>query len=106
VTIRVLHLITRLPVGGAERLLVDIARGLDPQRFTSIACCIQDRGELAGELETHGIAVHSLERMRTKRFDWRAIGALASLMRDQRIDVVHCHLYHANLYAPGGSTRP
>jgi glycosyltransferase involved in cell wall biosynthesis len=98
VTIRVLHLITRLPVGGAERLLVDVARGLDPRRFTSIACCIQDRGELAGELEAHGIAVHSLDRMRTKRFDWRAIGKLARLMRDQRIDVVHSHLYHANLY--------
>ena len=96
--IRVLHLITRLPVGGAERLLVDIARGLDPQRFTSIACCIQDRGELAAELEASGIAVHSLERMRTRRFDWRAIGDLARLMREQRIDVVHSHLYHANLY--------
>lgn len=96
--LRVLHLITRLPVGGAERLLVDIARGLDPQRFTSVACCIQERGELAGELEASGIAVHSLERMRTKRFDWRAIGDLARLMREQRIDVVHSHLYHANLY--------
>ena len=96
--LRILHLITRLPVGGAERLLVDIARGLDPQRFTSIACCIQDRGELAAELEASGIAVHSLDRMRTKRFDWRAIGDLARLMREQRIDVVHSHLYHANLY--------
>ena len=96
--LRVLHLITRLPVGGAERLLVDIARGLDPQRFTSVACCIQDRGELAAELEASGIALHSLGRMRTKRFDWRAIGDLARLMREQRIDVVHSHLYHANLY--------
>jgi glycosyltransferase involved in cell wall biosynthesis len=98
VKLRVLHLITRLPVGGAERLLVDVVRGLDPARFESIVCCIQDRGELAVELEASGIAVHSLNRMRTKRFDWRAIGALAQLMRDQRIDVVHSHLYHANLY--------
>jgi glycosyltransferase involved in cell wall biosynthesis len=96
--LRVLHLITRLPVGGAERLLVDVARGLDPQRFTSVVCCIQERGELAAELEACGIAVHCLERMRTKRFDWRAIGDLGSLMREQRIDVVHSHLYHANLY--------
>lgn len=96
--LRVLHLITRLPVGGAERLLVDVVRGLDPARFESIVCCIQDRGELAAELEASGIAVHSLDRMRTKRFDWGAIGALVRLMRGQRIDVVHSHLYHANLY--------
>ena len=55
--IRVLHLITRLPVGGAERLLVDIARGLDPQRFTSVACCIQERGELAVEMAGNQIQV-------------------------------------------------
>ena len=93
-----LHLITRLPVGGAERLLVDIARGLDARRFTSIACCLQDRGELAAPLEAAGIAVHALGRMRTKRFDWGAVGALARLMREERIDIVHSHLYHANLY--------
>jgi glycosyltransferase involved in cell wall biosynthesis len=85
-------------VGGAERLLVDIARGLDPQRFTSIACCIQDRGELAAELEAAGVVVHCLDRMRTKRFDWGAVSALKRLLRSERIDVVHCHLYHANLY--------
>jgi glycosyltransferase involved in cell wall biosynthesis len=98
-SLRILHVITRLPVGGAERLLVDIARGLDGRRFTSIVCCIQDRGELAAELEAAGIAVFCLERMRGKRFDWRAIGELARLMREQRIDLVHSHLYHANLYA-------
>ena len=96
--LRILHLITRLPVGGAERLLVDVVRGLDRSRFESIVCCIQDRGELAAELEASGIAVHCLERMRSKRFDWRAVGDLARLMREQRIDVVHSHLYHANLY--------
>jgi len=96
--LRVLHLITRLPVGGAERMLVDIARGLDPRRFASIVCCIQDRGELAAQLDAAGIPVHALERMRSKRFDWGAIGALARLMRAERIDIVHSHLYHANLY--------
>jgi L-malate glycosyltransferase len=95
---RVLHLITRLPVGGAERMLIDIARGLNPQRFASIVCCIQDRGELAAQLDAAGIPVHALGRMRTKRFDWGAIRALVRLMREQRIDLVHSHLYHANLY--------
>lgn len=96
--LRVLHLITRLPVGGAERLLVDVVRGLDAQRFESVVCCIQEKGELAGELEAAGFTVHCLDGMRTKRFDWGAIGDLARLMRSQRIDVVHSHLYHANLY--------
>ena len=97
-TLRVLHLITRLPVGGAERLLVDVVRNLERSRFESLVCCIQDKGALAAELEAAGVAVHCLDRMRTKRFDWGAVSALKRLMQRERIDVVHCHLYHANLY--------
>jgi glycosyltransferase involved in cell wall biosynthesis len=98
VSLRVLHLITRLPVGGAERLLVDVVRGLDRARFESIVCCIQEKGAVAEELEAAGFAVFCLQRMQSKRFDLRAVRDLARLLREQRIDVMHSHLYHANLY--------
>lgn len=95
---RILHLITRLPVGGAERLIVDIVRGLDRARYEPLVCCIQARGELAAEVEQSGIRVLCLERMKSKRFDWRAVRDLTNLLREERIDLVHSHLYHANLY--------
>jgi len=95
---RILHLITRLPIGGAERLLVDVVRRLDPARFDSVVCCIQDKGALADELEGAGFTVHNLDRMQSKRFDWRAVRDLARLIRSERIALVHSHLYHANLY--------
>ena len=97
-TLRVLHLITRLPVGGAERLLVDVVRGLDRGRFESLVCCIQEKGPLAEELERFGVAVFCLDRMRSKRFDLQAVRDLVRLLRRERIDVMHSHLYHANLY--------
>ena len=95
---RILHLITRLPIGGAERLLVDVVRRLDPERFESVVCCIQAKGPLADELERAGIAVHCLNRMQSKRFDWRAVRDLVRLLRSERIGLLHSHLYHANLY--------
>lgn len=95
---RILHLITRLPIGGAERLLVDVVRRLDPMRYESAVCCIQARGELAAELERAGVPVFCLDRMQSKRFDWRAVADLARLLRRERISLVHSHLYHANLY--------
>jgi glycosyltransferase involved in cell wall biosynthesis len=95
---RILHLITRLPVGGAERMLVDVVRGLDPARYDSLVCCIQAKGELAADLEKSGTALVCLERMRSKRFDWRAVRELVRLLRAQRISLVHSHQYHANLY--------
>ena len=95
---RILHLITRLPVGGAEKVLVDVVRTLDPERYESLVCCIQAKGELAEELERSGFRVVCLERMRSRRFDWRAVQDLSRLCRTEGITLVHTHLYHANLY--------
>ncbi|MDP2834897.1 MAG: glycosyltransferase [Pseudomonadota bacterium] len=96
--IRLLHLITRLPIGGAERLLLGILRNLDGGQFESVVCCIQDRGELADEAEALGIPVISLGLMNHGGHDRQVVPALRRLMREQRIDLVHSHLYHANLY--------
>jgi glycosyltransferase involved in cell wall biosynthesis len=95
---RLLHLITRLPVGGAERLIADIVRKLDRGRYEPLVCCIQARGEIAAEIERSGVQVVCLERMKSRRFDWRAVGELARLLLRERIALVHSHLYHANLY--------
>lgn len=96
--IRILHLITRLPIGGAERLLIGVLRTLDPAHFESVVCCIMDRGELAVEVEALGIPLVSLGLMQKHGFDHKVAPALRRLMREQGIDVVHTHLYHANLY--------
>jgi glycosyltransferase involved in cell wall biosynthesis len=95
---RVLHLITRLPIGGAERMLLGVLRNLDATRFDSVVCCIQDRGELADEVESLGIPVQALGLMERGGFDRQVIPALRRLIREQRVEVVHSHLYHANLY--------
>lgn len=95
---RVLHLITQLPVGGAERVLVDVVRRLDRERFESLVCCIQAKGELAAEIDKLGVRSLCLGRMQSKRFDWRAVRDLVRLLREERIALVHSHLYHANLY--------
>lgn len=95
---RVLHLITRLPIGGAERMLLGVLRNLDATRFDSIVCCIQDRGELADEVESLGIPVHALGLMERGGFDRWVVPALRRLIREQKVELVHSHLYHANLY--------
>lgn len=97
-TMRVLHLITRLPIGGAERMLVSVLRHLPVEQFESLVCCIQDRGELAEEVESLGIPVIDLKLMDKHGYDRRVVPALRSLIRDRQIDLVHSHLYHANMY--------
>lgn len=96
--VRVLHLITRLPIGGAERMLLGVLSNLDNSSFESLVCCIQERGELADEVEALGIRVLCLGLMSRGGHDRRVVPALQRLMKEQRIDVLHTHLYHANLY--------
>lgn len=96
--LRVLHLITTMPVGGAESLILTTIRELDSQAFTSVICCIQDKGPLGEETERQGIPVVALGRMQRKGFDRRVVGDLVSRIRRERIDVIHCHLHHAALY--------
>ncbi len=95
---RILHLITRLPIGGAERLLLGILRNLDPNEFESVVCCIQDRGELADEVEALGIPVIALDLMQRGGYDRAVVPSLRRIMRERHIDLIHTHLYHANLY--------
>jgi len=96
--IRILHVITRLPIGGAERLLIGILQNLDKSIFKSTVCCIQDRGELADEVESLGHPVISLNMMRKGGYDFRVVSSLRRIIIENRIDIIHTHLYHANLY--------
>jgi len=96
--IQLLHLITRLPVGGAERLILGILHNLDSEQIESIVCCIQDRGELAAEVESMGIPLISLGLMQHGGHDRQVVPALRHIIQEHRINLVHTHLYHANLY--------
>ena len=95
--IRVLRVITWLPVGGIERRLVALLPRLDRDRFDLRVACLRERGPLADELEAAGIPV-DLVPFRT-RWDPAALRRLAALMRERRIEIVHSHMYRANVPA-------
>jgi len=96
-SIRLLHLFVSLPVGGAENLLLSILRRLDPVRYESVVCTLGERGALATQVEALGVPLLELGLMRRGGGRGRAVRALAELLRRERIDLLHAHLYHANL---------
>ncbi|RMH29455.1 MAG: glycosyltransferase [Candidatus Hydrogenedentota bacterium] len=91
---RVLRLITWLPRGGIERKIVAVLPRLDRNLFEAHLCCIRERGPLADELEQQGIPVHVVP-FRT-RWDVKGLRALAELVKRERIDLIHAHMYRAN----------
>lgn len=95
--LHVLRVITWMPVGGIERKIVAVLPRLDPARFRASLVCIREKGPLADELERQGVPVH-LCPLRT-RLSPSGILKLARLMRRERVDIVHAHMYRASVPA-------
>ena len=95
--IRVLHVITNLGIGGAERLVVSAARGLPRDRFESVICCLTDRGPLAREVEAAGVTVHCVNAF-PGLSNPLAFARLVSIIGSVQPTIVHTHLQAPNLY--------
>lgn len=83
--LRVLFVITSMPVGGAETLLVELIRRLDRSRYAPELCCLKYPGPLgemlAAEVPTHtGLLAH--------KYDFGVLARLIRLVRNRRIDAV------------------
>ncbi|MFQ5655738.1 MAG: glycosyltransferase, partial [Planctomycetota bacterium] len=101
--IKVLHVITRLVRGGAQRVLIDLLRGLDRERFeVSLVAGEQTgrEGSLWPEARGLGIetaALPALVREIAPLRDLRALRRLGRLLRERRPDIVHAHTSKAGL---------
>jgi len=83
--LRVMFVITSMPVGGAETLLVNLIRRMDRSRFEPELCCLKELGPL-GEVLAREVPV--CEKLIHYKTDWRVIGRLARRMRERKIDAV------------------
>jgi glycosyltransferase involved in cell wall biosynthesis len=82
--------------GGAERILVSLANGLDRERFDVHVVAIHEPGELAGELAPE-VTVHALRRHQP--WDVRSIPRFGRLLEDNDLRIVHTHSHMAAYFA-------
>lgn len=90
---RVLHVITGLDAGGAEQWLRLLLRHSEAE---ADVVALTNAGVLADAIRSDGVEVTDLG-MRGNR-DVAAVPRLAGLVRRGRYDLVHTHLYRAQLY--------
>jgi glycosyltransferase involved in cell wall biosynthesis len=96
--IRILHLFVTLPVGGAENLLISILGRLNKDRYESVVCTLGEQGVLGKEVVALGVPLVELGLKCRNGNRSRLVHELTDLIRHERIDLVHTHLYHANFY--------
>lgn len=112
--IRVLHLIEHLRIGGAERVVVDLVTALDGEKIESTVCHYRYRGILAEDLRQKGFPVVYMEKdfltrslpdlLRILLFPLVLLESavfvfrLRRLMKRGQTDLVHSHMFSANLW--------
>ncbi|MHB8067759.1 MAG: glycosyltransferase [Desulfobaccales bacterium] len=97
-SIKILQLLVTMPVGGAEIMVADIAAGLDPGRFEVITACLGEPGPMGEELRRGGKRVISLGLDVKRTGTFSLVRRVRKLLQEIRPDILHTHLYHANLY--------
>ena len=96
--VKILYVFAALPVGGAETLLLTEVEGLDKDVFNPLVCVISEKGPMGQRIEQMGYPVIPLHRMKRSQFDWRIIRDLRRLMENEKVQIVHTHLYDGNKY--------
>ncbi|MGA0176283.1 MAG: glycosyltransferase [Chthoniobacterales bacterium] len=91
--IRVLHVIDSLDLGGAQTVLVNLARFRDRSAVEMEVAPMHGRGVFADALEKETVRVHFLSG---RRFPPGYLFSLPRLLRRGRYDVVHFHLFGSN----------
>lgn len=83
--LKAMFVITSMPVGGAETLLLNLIRRLDRQRVQAELCCLKELGPLGEELSRE-IPTHA--RLIGSKYDVGVWRRLTQLFRSRRADAV------------------
>ena len=83
--LRVQFVITSLPVGGAETLLLNLVKGMDRSQFAPEVICLTEGGALASTFAAE-VPLHC--NLLRSKWDWRVAFRLKKLFIEQQTDAV------------------
>jgi glycosyltransferase involved in cell wall biosynthesis len=97
-TVKILHVITGLTAGGAERMLYNVISNINKLKFKPVVVSLMDTGIWGDRIEALGIPVHTIGMPSGKPTPagfWRFI----NLVRQIKPDLIQGWMYHGNLAA-------
>ena len=90
--LKVAHLTYDMRIGGTEQVILNILKGeFSPAIEHSILCIEEPLGPFAENVAAMGIDIYSWQRK--NGFDVSLIRQLRQHIREQQIDIIHCHQY-------------
>ena len=90
---KILHIITSLDAGGAQAVMYNLIKGIDPTKFENHVISLTGDGFYGEKLRRIGVNVYSINIQLSKR----NIFSLFFQSRKLRPDILNGWMYHANL---------
>jgi glycosyltransferase involved in cell wall biosynthesis len=92
----ILHTIETAGPGGAESVLLNLASGLNPDRFRSLVVLPEGRW-LPKKLRERGLPTITVDSKAW--YDLSLLRTMTKLVRQERVDLIHSHLPDQNFYS-------
>ena len=93
---RILFLIDNLKLGGAQKVVLALSKGLDPDKYETFTICLGERGAFYDKFVESKQNVTSLDIVHF----WHLIRLfrIVGFIRRNKIDVVHSFLFYSNFF--------
>jgi len=98
-TIKVIHIVLGLRIGGLEKMVVDLVRHLKEQVQPSIVC-LERKGQLSEILDDR-IPIYELNKR--DGYDFNALMHVVKIAKRTKVDIIHTHNPTPHLYGVGAS---
>jgi len=95
--IKLLHVITGLNVGGAEKAVYNLVKGLAAFQYRVDIAVLKGEMELKSDFEAMGCRIYAIGTR--SNCDVRGVYRLYKLISENKYDIVHGHLFRAEIFA-------
>jgi len=89
--IKIVYIINSLALGGAEKLLLNICRFIDKEKFEVFVCTVNGGGPLLDEFEKLDITLKIFQKK--SKLGLNVIGQIYRFLKEIKPQIVHTHLF-------------
>jgi glycosyltransferase involved in cell wall biosynthesis len=93
--LHIAHVVIGLGVGGAERILLDMAQHADDSRMRTTILCMTDETSLLRQYDLTDENLVRLGLRRRLKDSFRAFARARTWIQQARPDILHAHMFHA-----------
>lgn len=79
-----------LDIGGLQRVIVNICKFIDREKFNVSVLCLRNLGAYLPEVENLGINVHFIPQKKSG-VDYFSFLKVAAVLRREKVDIIHTH---------------